>query len=234
MSPLEAAVTTLVLGVLFPVAATASDPVLVLAVLLCAVGYGTWAVLQEVQRVQFVPVNQTPGVTAEVATLPTAAETQRDNVVALNPTRPKPPANLDQLYRPQELALPEMVARDSPISTIDAGSVGAYADRQAPIVPRVAEVEPPRVVAEGPPPVDIVALKPSWVRIYFDDGSVLFEQTLDAGQSYRIPPGVEGAQLRTCTSSGRRSPTPRWARSTSPRPPTLPACAVFTPPTTSR
>lgn len=179
---------------------SALGSVIVLALLLAGLGYGSWAVLQEVQRVQFVPVNQTPGVVAEVDTLPSGAESQQDNVVALSPSEPSRPANLDQLYRPQELELPQLVARDAPIATIDAGSVGAYADRvtREPIVrvTKVEEVEPPRVVAEGPPPVDIVALKPAWVRVYFEDGSVLFEKILDAGESYRIPAETEGAQLR--------------------------------------
>ena len=175
---------------------SAMGSVVVMALLLAGLGYGSWAVLQEVQRVQFVPVNQTPGVTAEVTSLPTTGNGQTDTVVSLNPTRSTRPANLDQLYRPRELQLPQMVARDAPIATIDAGSVGAYADRQAPVVPKVEEVEAPRVIAEGPPPVDVVALKPAWVRVYFEDGSVLFEKVLDAGESYRIPATVEGAQLR--------------------------------------
>lgn len=171
--------------------------VLVLALLLAGLGYGSWAVLQEVQRVQFVPVNQTPGVTSEVATLPIEPTSQRDNVVALNPTSAFQTSNLDQLYRPTELEVPQMVARDAPISSFNAGSLGAYADLQAPVV-HAPLVEPaaPRVMAEGPPPVDVIALKPAWIRVYFDDGAVLFEKILDAGERYRIPSDVEGAKLR--------------------------------------
>lgn len=187
-------------GILSRLSPSALGSVAVLTLLVAGLGYGSWAVLQEVQRVQFVPVNQTPGVTAEVDTLPQGPDSQQDNVVALNPTEPVKPANLDQLYRPQELELPQMVARDAPIATIDAGSVGAYADRvtREPVVrvTKVEEVEAPRVVAEGPPPVDVVALKPAWIRVYFEDGGVLFEKILDAGESYRIPSEIEGAQLR--------------------------------------
>lgn len=189
-------------GILSRLSPSALGSVLVLTLILSGLGYGGWAVLQEVQRVQFVPVNQTPGVTAEVATLPGDDAAQRDNVVALTTGQTRRPANLDQLYRPQELDLPQMVARDAPISTIDAGSLGAYADRQVAVLPKPEERAPPVTVVQGPPPVDIVALKPSWVRVYFADGSVLFEQVLDAGQSYRIPPGVEGALLRTGNAGG--------------------------------
>jgi hypothetical protein len=152
--------------------------------------------------VQFVPVNQTPGVTAEIATLSPETTGQNDNVVALNPTTPVQKANLDQLYRPQQLDVPQMVARDAPISSFNAGSVGAYANLEPQLnqSPKPADVSP-RVVADGPPPVDVVALKPAWVRVYFADGSVLFEKILDAGERYRIPSDVEGAQLRAGNAS---------------------------------
>ncbi|GGA24823.1 helix-turn-helix domain-containing protein [Neptunicoccus cionae] len=187
-------------GFLSNISPSALGSVLVLALLVGGLGYGSWAVLQEVQRVQFVPVNQTPGVTSEVATLPIEPTSQRDNVVALNPTSDFQTSNLDQLYRPTELEVPQMVARDAPISSFNAGSLGAYADLQIhnvhpPVVEQVEEVAP-RVVAEGPPPVDVVALKPAWIRVYFDDGSVLFEKILDAGERYRIPSDVDGAKLR--------------------------------------
>ncbi|MBR9864854.1 MAG: helix-turn-helix domain-containing protein [Rhodobacteraceae bacterium] len=187
-------------GFLSNISPSALGSVLVLALLVGGLGYGSWAVLQEVQRVQFVPVNQTPGVTSEVATLPIEPTSQRDNVVALNPTSDFQTSNLDQLYRPTELEVPQMVARDAPISSFNAGSLGAYADLQTrdvhpPVVEQVEEAAP-RVVAEGPPPVDVVALKPAWIRVYFDDGSVLFEKILDAGERYRIPGDVDGAKLR--------------------------------------
>ena len=180
---------------------SALGSVLVLAVLVMGLGYGSWTVLQEVQRVQFVPVNQTPGVTSEVASLPQDTANQSSTIVGITPSTPLQTANLDQLYRPQELEVPQMVARDAPISSIDAGSLGAYADQQPPSLTATldaptVEQHSPRVVAEGPPAVDLVAMKAAWVRVYFEDGSVLFEKILDAGESYRLPRGVEKPLLR--------------------------------------
>ena len=40
--------------------------IMVLVALLGGIGFGGWSVLQEVQRVQFAPVEQTPDVVAEV------------------------------------------------------------------------------------------------------------------------------------------------------------------------
>lgn len=181
---------------------SAMGSVMVLALLILGLGYGSWTVLQEVQRVQFVPVNQTPGVTSEVADLTNDAASQPSTVVGITtPSTPIQTSNLDQLYRPQELEVPQMVARDAPISSIDAGSLGAYAEQQPPSLaptPNGLSREPqsPRVVAEGPPPVDLVAMKAAWVRVYFEDGSVLFEKILDAGESYRLPADVENPLLR--------------------------------------
>ena len=180
---------------------SALGSVMVLTLLVLGLGYGSWTVLQEVQRVQFVPVNQTPGVTSEVADLSDDAANQTSTVVGIKPYTPTQTSNLDQLYRPQELEVPQMVARDAPISSIDAGSLGAYAEQRPPSLNPVSdgqfrEEQSPRVVAEGPPPVDLVAIKPAWVRVYFEDGSVLFEKILDAGESYRLPADVENPLLR--------------------------------------
>ena len=46
--------------------ATALVSVLVLVVLIGAIGYGGWSVLQEVQRVQLAPTEQAPNVVAEL------------------------------------------------------------------------------------------------------------------------------------------------------------------------
>ncbi|WGI20771.1 helix-turn-helix domain-containing protein [Amylibacter sp. IMCC11727] len=188
-------------GIFSNLSPSALGSVMVLALLVLGLGYGSWTVLQEVQRVQFVPVNQTPGVTSEVADLTETSTQQPSTVVGINPTTTLQTSNLDQLYRPQELEVPQMVPRDAPIASLDAGSLGAYADQQAPTLTATREAplteqQTPRVVAEGPPPVDLVAMKAAWVRIYFDDGTVLFEKILDAGESYRLPVGVENPLLR--------------------------------------
>lgn len=188
-------------GVFSNLSPSAFGSVMVLALLVLGLGYGSWTVLQEVQRVQFVPVNQTPGVTSEVADLTESNAQQQSTVVGINPSNTLQTSNLDQLYRPQELEVPQMVPRDAPIASLDAGSLGAYAEQQPPSLTAtldssLTQQQTPRVVAEGPPPVDLVAMKAAWVRVYFDDGTVLFEKILDAGESYRLPDGVENPLLR--------------------------------------
>lgn len=174
---------------------------IVLAMLIVGLGYGSWTVLQEVQRVQFLPVNQTPVVTSDLIELSAETTGQSSTVVTIKQPPSIRTSDLVQLYRPEELEMPQMVARDAPISSIDAGRFGAYAHQQTSIPARVAsspldESGSPRAVVKKPPPVDLVALKAAWVRVYFEDGSVLFEKILDAGESYRLPENVQNPLLR--------------------------------------
>ncbi|MBP0482861.1 helix-turn-helix domain-containing protein [Sagittula salina] len=120
---------------------------LVLLALIGGIGYGGWAVLQEIQRVQVTPVDQTPVVLSELdplesaraqpETVPedeiaamaafggTAAETGNGTGVFNPPTTEA----FDRLYRPQALDVPVLVARDEPISTLDPEVGGLFAGR---------------------------------------------------------------------------------------------------------
>jgi hypothetical protein len=42
-------------------------------------------------------------------------------------------------------------------------------------------------VAEALAPVELLAVRPSWVRVSAADGTVLFEKVLDAGERYVVP-----------------------------------------------
>ncbi|WP_224823491.1 helix-turn-helix domain-containing protein [Cognatishimia sp. MH4019] len=178
-------------GVLARIEPGAVGSSLVLLALIGAIGYGGWSVLQEVQRVQFAPVEQTPTV---VATLDPLAEQaapviadQAPDVIATNEA-------LDRLYRPQALDVPVMTARDAPIATLDPRTIGSFAE-EAPDVPNVAtagllpeEFAPPVQVVEGPvPEVALLAVNPVWVRVRAADDSVIFEKILDAGEEYVLP-----------------------------------------------
>lgn len=196
----------------------------VLVVLILGLGYGAWLVLQEVQRVQVAPVDSVPGVLAELD--PLAGAGLPDLTAGLEPglAAPKPDL-LDRLYRPPALDVPVLVARDGPIAAIDPEATGALAQEaaQARAVDSVAEAvarslaaldiagaglagdggpEAPRVqVSEaGPPRVEILAVRPAWVRVQAADGSVLFERILDAGERYVVPALEAPARLRAGNS----------------------------------
>jgi hypothetical protein len=54
-----------------------------------------------------------------------------------------------------------------------------------------------QVLAAAAPPVELLAVRPSWVRVSAADGTVLFEKILDAGETYVVPQFEEAALLRT-------------------------------------
>jgi len=58
-----------------------------------------------------------------------------------------------------------------------------------------------QVVAAPPPPVELIAVRPAWVRVQAGDGTVLFEKTLDAGERYTVP-ATETAPLLRAGNSG--------------------------------
>ena len=184
----------------------------VLLALIGALGYGGWSVLQEVQRVQLAPVDQAPTVVAELdplagvqggaaltrsAPVADAAETQ---LLAANGVTADP---LDRLYEPEALDVPVMTARDGPIAAINPRAAGLVADA-APLDATSAAVPTAdgtvQVVATAKPGVEVLAVRPSWVRISAADGTVLFEKILDAGERYSVPPLQQAAELRSGNS----------------------------------
>ncbi|MEC3862184.1 helix-turn-helix domain-containing protein [Mesobacterium sp. TK19101] len=120
---------------------------LVLLLLMGGIGYGGWSVLQEVQRVQLSPVEQTPVVLSDLDPLQTAVKPVANSgdadmarVDAGNGAGVfTPPGSeaMDRLYRPQALDVPVLIARDAPISTLDPSTVGAFAEVARPNLPQI-------------------------------------------------------------------------------------------------
>jgi cytoskeletal protein RodZ len=177
---------------------------LVLLGLIGGIGFGGWSVLQEVQRVQLAPVDQAPQVVAEIDPLgnvqgvaplvrsapePEATPLPEANPQQLAADLGSSPDGLGRLYRPQALDVPVLVSRDGPISAIDPRSgtdriVGAEETVLAEAQTEEAAVQ---VVAEDAPLLELLAVRPSWVRVQASDGTVLFEKVLDAGERYTVP-----------------------------------------------
>ena len=176
---------------------------LVLIGMICGLGYGGWTVLQEVQRVEFAPVEQTPAVVADLDPLAGAsnaidaddsfADFQAPSVEALN-----------RLYRPQALDVPVLVARDAPIATLTPSTIGA-------LLPETAALDLPETLTASadipaPPPIQVVepdipelqlvAARPAWVRVRAADGTVIFEGVMEPGQNFVVPATEEPATLR--------------------------------------
>jgi len=172
---------------------------MVLVVLVGGLGYGGFAILHEVQRVQVAPVEQAPGMLALIDPLAAAgvALTAADTAPAL-------PASeaLDRLYRPRPLETPILVARDGPIAAIDPRVAGVLAEAApallpvAPIAAPVAEEVVAHAVAPDAPAVELLAVRPAWVRVQASDGTVILEKILDAGERFVLPKLEEPPLLR--------------------------------------
>lgn len=194
--------------------------VLVLVALIGALGYGGWSVLREVQRVQLAPVDEAPTVVAEIdplagvqAVKPVNRVTPADAAqLAANDPAPQPgsPELLNRMRRPEALEVPVMVSRDGPIAAIDPQRKGSIPATAAggltvasadPSQPGAAQpADQVQVVAEAKPGVELLAVRPSWVRVSSADGTVLFEKILDAGERYSVPPLEQPPLLRSGNS----------------------------------
>lgn len=186
----------------------------VLVVLIGAIGYGGWSLLQEVQRVQLAPVAEAPSVMAQIDPLGYAG-TSGGALVATRPAEESgeslasaegtaPVELMDRLYRPQALDVPVLTSRDGPIAAIDPREIGALAgvDLGISVDEALAEAigSDVRVVTAAQQGIEILAVRPAWVRVSAADGTVLLEKILDAGERYVVPALEEAPIFRTGNS----------------------------------
>ncbi|MCE6961978.1 DUF4115 domain-containing protein [Cereibacter sphaeroides] len=189
--------------------------VVVLLALIGGIGYGGWSVLQQVQRVQVAPVDQAPRVVAEVDPLGnvsgmaplvrSAPEPAAVDVAEADPAQQ--PDLMGRLYRPraQALDVPVLVSRDGPIASINprASEVvqqASLATMPATEAPAAVEEAAVQVAEAAPPTVELLAVRPSWVRVQAADGTVLFEKILDSGERYSVPQMEQPPVLRAGNS----------------------------------
>ncbi len=187
------------------VEARAVGSFVVLVALIGGLGFGGYTVLQEVQKVQLAPVENTPSVVADIDPLAggglPAADAGIDVVAGFDaPTT----ESLDRLYRPQALDAPVLVPRDGPIARLDPRTNGALnpttgerAGLIAQAGPDNAAATPGVQVTETPRPgVQLVAVRDAWVRVRAADGSVIFETVMSAGDTFDVPQTEDPATLR--------------------------------------
>jgi hypothetical protein len=184
---------------------------LVLVGLIGAIGFGGWTVLKEVQRVQFVPVDQTPVVLSDLDPLDSALLP----VQVLSGISAAPRAidagrtdALIRLYRPQALDVPVLVPRDAPIASIDPRSSGVFGGIQlrtplptetlaAAMLPADFLPTQPQVVETQVDGVMMVAAYESWVSVKAADGTTIFEKIMQKGEVFDVPNTEEPPTLLT-------------------------------------
>ena len=195
---------------------SAVGSVLVLLALISAIGFGGFSVLQEVQRVQVAPVDQTPVVLSDLDPLDNVTPLEEDEVaIVAAPTEDASPiaGTLEGFYRPDALDVPVLTARDAPISTIDPRTIGNFAQGPEPepmpdslqaelmiaeaISASIGDPSVPIVSKDPGPALRMVAVRPAWVRVTAADGSVILETIMEPGDTWDAPADGEPATLRT-------------------------------------
>ena len=179
---------------------------LVLVALIGGLGYGGYTVLQEVQKVQMAPIENTPTVVANIDPLAGGGLPTADAGVNVIAGFDAPSTeSLNRLYRPQALDAPVLVPRDGPIASLSPlgnGMFAPIADERPGLVGQdvgttLAGVAPNIQVTESPlPGVQLVAVRDAWVRVRSADGNVIYEATMAAGDTFDVPQTTEPATLR--------------------------------------
>ncbi|MGF1659286.1 MAG: helix-turn-helix domain-containing protein [Rubrimonas sp.] len=202
----------------------------VLAALIGGLGYGGWALLQNIQRVDFAPISQPPAALAEAPDLGGARIAQAGLARGGVGAAPAIDAEaLARLYADQERDPPRLALRDGPIAALDPARAGVYApppeveataeaDVESDAQPDAAALAADAEVVAGAPEAEIVAaeagLSPetrglslvfaeeAWVRVRDASGAVLHEGLMPAGQAWRAPVRTEGLTLRAGNAGG--------------------------------
>jgi hypothetical protein len=168
--------------------------VTVLIALISGLGFAGWTVLQQVQQVQVAPADVVPTVVSDLN--PLAGDRRVETGLAGNMISdpldglesPVVATGQVRIVRAQALDVPVMVPRDGPIAAIPVAPVRISTD--AAVAEALAELEQgvaPQVIQTGPPGVELLAVRPSWVRVRGADGSIVFERILEAGERYTLP-----------------------------------------------
>lgn len=218
-------------GMFSDVQLSAIGSLLVLLLLIAGLGYGGWTVLQNIQRVQFAPVEDLPLAQSDMNAIEAPEITDGADAAFADLASPVAATSLADLYRQQELEVPILAPRDGPIAAInpddltpirlgDAGlSAGAKLEPVemtpsvvAPLVQAVYSEEAAaagaaegegavQAAAGGDMPLSVIAERAAWIRVYLDNGTIIFERILEKGESYTPPEGV-GAPLIWAGNSG--------------------------------
>jgi hypothetical protein len=88
---------------------------------------------------------------------------------------------------------------------LDPAAVGSFVPQEPEIdfaaLTAEAEVAVPQVTEEITPGVEMVAVRPAWVRVRSADGSVIFEGIMEPGQTWAVPQTEDAPTLRVGESS---------------------------------
>lgn len=174
---------------------------LILLGLIVALGYGAWSVIQEVQRVQLAPIEQTPVIAADIDPLLGAGEAGPGAGIETAQVD-----NLDRIFRPAALETPLVDQRDGPIAQLSTSSSTPFVSQQPSSVDlAVAEalgvIEAPQILEEAPAQIELLAVAATYVTVSAYDGTLIQERLMVAGERFVIPQTEVPASLLVGDSS---------------------------------
>jgi hypothetical protein len=174
-----------------------------MAALVLGIGYGGWAVLHDIQRLQIAPVEEAPIPLAQLDPL-AGATSGRFDLAGGDAVATLPGAeDARRLYRPTALETPILTPRDGALATLDPDEVGTLSGLGAMAAAQGDRLQPASLATEtaatdpaAATPVQVTeaqddsllifAVRPSWIRVSSASGATLFEGTLNRGDSYRV------------------------------------------------
>jgi len=181
----------------------------VLLVLAAGIGYGAWAIFQDVQRLSIAPVDEAPAPLAQLDPLTGANGGAFEMAQGFDIAVPGAEDG-GRLYRPEPLESPVLAPRDEALATLDPDEVGTLSTLRQADSTELAQARP-GVPVERPAPVQVTqtplndevlvfAVRPTWIQITSANGTTLFEGTLNAGDSWTLPESDAPPMLRSGNS----------------------------------
>ncbi|MBW7056329.1 DUF4115 domain-containing protein [Paracoccus bogoriensis] len=109
-------------------------------------------------------------------------------------------ADLGSVAMPQPPQDATQAAGFGPLMPADLGVPSDIATMVADSLPAEGGVGGVRTLAPDAPQLELLAVRPAWVRVTSADGTVLLEKIMDAGERFALPKLEEAPRLRTGNS----------------------------------
>ena len=197
--------------------------VLVLLMLTIVIGYGGYSVFRAIQQVQIAADERPaalPGPAATIAQSAPGPATPAPTIEAYDrlyrpraldvprmeardgPISTLDPMQVGTLHAAMSGAeRPPAAASGQPGAPLSASAAANTAEGEGAIVASAGDggerEGAVQVLSAGPPQLRLFAVRPSWVRVHREDGTVLFEKILDVGEYYTVPLEEAPPLLRT-------------------------------------
>ncbi len=192
-------------------------PLCSLFLILFGVGYWIIQIVLDIQRLEFIPIDQEPYSSVELKNInyelfKFADKNLDDQDFSFDVISEKP---LGNLYSTRDEIFPVVQNRDSPISKIDPNSYGLFLKTEKMLSPidieknlfettkdfMKKEEEKTLVLQPKTPTLKLVAVEKSWIRLKDQKGDIYFERNLKKGEEFNIPNELFSGSLRAGNSS---------------------------------